>query len=80
MPLDKEDTELIKRIVGLRADEVVALLNRGFERFEERLEDVEYGLDHRFAAIEDALEGNRRDLAAGVGKILDELQKIRTNG
>lgn len=56
MSLDKNDLEMIERVIYKNGDDIAIAMGRSFERLEERIDAAEARIYARLADLEDKLE------------------------
>ena len=76
MALDKQDSELIERLVCKCNDEVAVSFARSFEWLEERIDSAESRRYTRMADLEDRIDGSRQDIADEISEVKAEIREV----
>ncbi len=77
MTLEKNDIELIERLIYKNNDDVAVSISRSFERLEERIDAAEARLYSRFSDLEDRVEACRQDVVDDIGTLRDEVREMK---
>lgn len=76
MSLDKQDLEIIERLIFKNADDIAVSIARSFERLEERIDAAESRIYGRFADMEDKIEACRQESNDNLSEVRDEMREI----
>jgi prefoldin subunit 5 len=76
MALDKNDLELIERVIYKNGDDIAVSIGRSFERLEERIDAAESRLYSRLADVEDKIESSRQDMSDEIVQVRESIREI----